>query len=102
MTTPTSTATPHVSAAKYLWIWVWLACLMLLGVALSEFPILPLPAQTIMLIVLGLSTVKALLVALYYMHLKFDGPVVVIMAVFPLVIILLAVLLVWSAQLVRL
>lgn len=53
-----------------LMIWVWLAGLMLAGVALSSLPI---PHRTVVAAVLGLSTVKAVLVALYYMHLKWDA-----------------------------
>ncbi len=89
----------HVSPAKYLWIWGWLAGLMLLGVALSTFPI---SKRALVLVILGLSTVKATLVALYYMHLKFDRRILSLVAVFPLVLIGLATLLVLSSRLVRL
>ena len=89
----------HVSPAKYLWIWVWLAGLMLVGVALSTFP---LTKPTIATLILSLSAVKAMLVALYYMHLRFDRRTLSIVAVFPLVVIALATLLVLSSRLVRL
>ena len=89
----------HVSPAKYLWVWMWLAGLMLLGVAFSTFPI---SKRTIVLAILGLSTVKAILVALYYMHLKFDRRLLSLVAIFPLVLIGLATLLVLSSRLVRL
>ena len=58
------------SVRLYLIIWCWLAGLMLLGVVLSELSILPIPVTGVVWIVVGLSTVKALLVAAYYMHLK--------------------------------
>ncbi len=89
----------HASASTYLWIWGWLAGLMLLGVALSALPV---SKSTIVLAILTLSTVKATLVALYYMHLKFDRRVLALVAVFPLIVIVLATLLVLSSRLVTL
>ena len=89
----------HVSPAKYLWIWLWLAGLMLLGVAVSTMPF---SKGTIVRLILLLSTVKATLVALYYMHLRFDKRALMLVAVFPLVLIGLAVLLILSSRLVRL
>ena len=87
------------SAKTYLKIWGWLAGLMLLGVLLSE---LPLAKVTIVLIVLALSSVKALLVALYYMHLKMDRRVLTMVALAPLLLILLALGVVFSSRLIRL
>ncbi|MBI4323454.1 MAG: cytochrome C oxidase subunit IV family protein [Candidatus Omnitrophica bacterium] len=89
----------HAPASTYLWIWCWLAGLMLLGVAFSA---LPLSKSTIALAILTLSTVKAALVVLYYMHLKSDRRVLALVAVFPLVVIALATLLVLSSRLVTL
>ena len=89
----------HVSPAKYLWVWVWLAGLMLLGVFFSRLPV---STQLIALLVLLLSTIKAMLVVLYYMHLKFDRRWLVLVAVFPLVLVALATLVVLSSRLVRL
>ena len=90
------------SARLYLVIWGWLAGLMLLGVVLSELHILPVPASTIVLIVVLLSTVKALLVCLYYMHLKSDRRLLALVAIAPLLLILLVVGLLFSSRLVRL
>ena len=81
----------------YLAIWGWLAGLMLLGVFLSELPILPLPHKMLILIVVGLSTVKALLVALYYMHLKMDQRVLALIAIAPLGLIALALSVVFAS-----
>ena len=77
---------------KYVLIWVWLAGLMLLGVALSYLPI---SVRTLVLLVLTLSAIKALLVAAYYMHLKFDARFLTLVAAIPipLVIILIIALL---------
>lgn len=89
----------HTSPRVYLAVWGWLAGLMLISVLLSELPI---PKTTVVLLVLMLSTIKALLVALYYMHLKVDRWILTGIAVFPLLLVGLAVLLVLSSKLVRL
>ena len=87
------------STRTYLAIWGWLAGLMLLGVLLSELPI---SKTAVVLIVLALSSVKAMLVALYYMHLKMDRRLLAFVAVAPLLLIVLAVGLLYSSRLVRL
>ena len=89
----------HSSTKTYLAIWGWLAGLMLLGVFLAELPI---PKTWIVLIVLALSSIKALLVALYYMHLKVDRRVLIFVALSPLVLILLALSVVFAGRFVRL
>ena len=91
------TAPAGSSSKLYLAIWGWLAGLMLLGVFLSESKLLPVSAAVIVLIVLLLSTVKALLVALYYMHLSADRRLLVLVAVAPLVLILLALSVVFAS-----
>ena len=96
-------ATPessHVAPSTYAWIWVWLAVLMLLGVLVAER--LHFSKMTTVLVIAALSTIKALLVASYYMHLKFDRAWLTVVAVFPLVLVGLATLLVFSSRLVRL
>ncbi|MBI4227612.1 MAG: cytochrome C oxidase subunit IV family protein [Candidatus Omnitrophica bacterium] len=80
---------PVMSTSKYVMIWVWLAGLMLLGVALSELPIAP---RTIFLLVLGLSTVKAMLVAAYYMHLRFDDRLLTMVALSPVPLVMVLVI----------
>ena len=87
------------TSRTYLVIWFWLAGLMLVSVALSE---LPLAKATIVSLVLLLSTIKALLVALYYMHLKADRRLLTVVAVVPFVVITVAVLVVASSRLVTL
>ena len=93
------TTDAHLTPATYLKIWVALAVLLLAGVIISRFP---LSKPMMAVAVLGLSTVKACLVGSYYMHLKVDRRWLTGVAVFPLVVILLAVLLVLSSSLVRL
>jgi cytochrome c oxidase subunit 4 len=77
---------------NYMGIWVGLAALTLveLGVAF-----LPWSKQVIILLLIGLAVWKALLVALYFMHLRFEGNRMRIFAIAPLpltVIIVIAVL----------
>jgi caa(3)-type oxidase subunit IV len=95
-------ANTHSPTKLYLAIWGWLAGLMLLGVLLSELPILPLSKAALVLIVVGLSTVKAALVALYYMHLKTDRRLLALVAASPFLLILLALGVIFSSSLVRL
>ena len=91
-------------ASTYLVIGIWLAGLMLVGVLLSELSghALPLPRGGVAALILGLSTVKAFLVALYYMHLKTDRRLLALVILAPFVIIALAVGVIFSSALVRL
>ena len=99
MTTNGHSASP---AKLYLAIWGWLAALMLLGVLLSERNILPFPRWGIILTVVILSTIKASLVGMYYMHLKVERRLLVFVALGPLLLIALAVGLIFSSKLVHL
>ena len=93
-----------VAQRTYVTIRLWLAGLMLLGVVLSELGggWLPLPRWGIVTLVLALSTVKAGLVALYYMHLKTDQRLLALVVVIPFVLVLLALGVVFSSTLIRL
>ena len=75
---------PESTVRTYLVIWAWLAGLMFIGVLLSELHI---DKRTIVLAVLGLSSIKAVLVALYYMHLKMDRKLLTWILLAPLTII---------------
>ena len=90
--------------ANYLLIGIWLAGLMLLGVLLSEVSggWLPLPRWGIVSLILALSTIKATLIALYFMHLQSDRRLLVVVALFPFVLILLALGVVFSSHFIRL
>ena len=93
----------HASSTRlYLAIWGWLAGLMLLGVFLSEWPLLRLPRATVVAIVVALSSVKAALVALFYMHLKGDRRLLAFILLAPFGLIALALGVVFSSLLVRL
>ncbi len=89
------------STKRYVAIWGWLAGLMLLGVVLCELA-LGLPKWLVVATVLILSSVKALLVALYYMHLKGDRRLLLFVAIAPLFIIALALAVLFSSRFVRL
>ena len=88
----------------YLLIGIWLAGLMLLGVLLSEVSggFLPIPKWATVSLILALSTIKATLVALYYMHLRSDQRLLAFVALAPLLLIVLALGVVFSSHLVRL
>ncbi|MBI4313904.1 MAG: cytochrome C oxidase subunit IV family protein [Candidatus Omnitrophica bacterium] len=66
---------------NYIVVWAGLTGLMLLGVALSYLPI---SHGTVVAGVLALSAVKAVIVGMYFMHLKFDSKVLTAIAVAPL------------------
>ena len=77
---------------NYLAVWVYLLVLtvMELGIAF-----LPWPKQVLLLLLLALAIWKALLVALFFMHLRWEGNRMRVFAVAPLpltVIIVIAVL----------
>lgn len=89
------------STRLYLAIWGWLAALMLLGVVLSERHILPFSRGAVILTIVILSTIKAALVALYYMHLKADRRLLAFIAATPLVLIAFALGVVFSSKLIH-
>ncbi len=85
----------HARHPNYIAVWVGLAILTALELGVA---FLPWPKRTIVLILIGLAIWKALLVALYYMHLRFEPNRVRILAVAPLplaVILVLAVITEW-------
>ncbi len=88
-----------VSARLYLIIGAWLAGLMLLSVVLTERHV---AGKVIVQIVVGLSTIKAFLVARYYMHLKSDQRILLVIAVVPFILIALAFGVVASSFFIRL
>ena len=92
------------SVRTYLLVGIWLAGLMLLGVLISEISggFLPLPRWGVAVLILSLSTIKAALVALYYMHLKFDRRVLPLVLLAPFLLIALALTVVFSSHLVQL
>ena len=69
------------SHPNYIGIWVVLAVLTVVEIGVA---FLPWAKIAIILCLVGLAVWKALLVALYYMHLKFEGSRIRIMAAAPL------------------
>ena len=84
-------------------IGIWLAGLMLLGVIVAEASghVLPLPHAAVIALILILSTVKATLVALYFMHLRSDRRILAFIALTPLVLILCVLGLLLSSRFVK-
>lgn len=89
-------ARPASSYGSYLAIWGWLIALLAAGTFISG---LPLSKGEIILLILTVSLVKAALVILFYMHLKFEKLVPLwIVAIFPFFLIGLAALLVLTGN----
>lgn len=74
---------------NYVAIWVWLA--VLTGVELAVAFLEHWPKPVVIVILVGLAIWKALLVALYYMHLRFESYRLRILAVAPLPLALILV-----------
>ena len=100
------TQNPHRTTEhpNYVLIGMWLAGLMLLGVLLAEVSgnALPIPRWGTVTLILLLSTIKACLVALYYMHLQSDRRLLAFVALAPFLLILLALGVVFSSLFIRL
>lgn len=78
---------------KYLVIWVWLVLLLLVGAYAP--PLLGLSKLSAVALILGVALIKAVLVALFFMHLKSERIVPLwVIIFFPFFLIGLAVLLV--------
>ena len=79
----------HPTARTYLAIYSWLIGLTILevGVVLAGWP-----RGAIVTILIATALAKALLIALYFMHLKFDRPVVWLLPGIPVVLGLVFVL----------
>lgn len=71
---------------NYVAVWVWLVVLLVAGVLASY---LPLGRPAVVGLIFMIAAVKALLVALYYMHLKFERGVIYAMAIVPVVLVIL-------------
>ena len=80
------------SDIRYALIWIWLIVLLAAGTLISTLPI---PKSGAALLILGVSLVKAILVAFFYMQLKSErlAPIWIV-ALFPFLLIGLAAFLV--------
>jgi cytochrome c oxidase subunit 4 len=72
------------------YIGIWIVLFVLTGVELGV-AFLPFPKTVIVLLLVGLAFWKALLVALYYMHLRFEPNRLRILAIAPLPLIVILV-----------
>ncbi len=84
-----STQTGH-KRTPYMRIFAVLAVLTVIEVAITFTPISK-SAQVLLLIALAIA--KATLVAMYYMHLRFEGPLIRIIATVPLLLAIILTLL---------
>ncbi|PIQ83122.1 MAG: hypothetical protein COV76_00210 [Candidatus Omnitrophica bacterium CG11_big_fil_rev_8_21_14_0_20_64_10] len=83
--------TTTISYKSHLVIWAWLIALLIGGTFLSH---LPLAEGELATLILGISLIKATLVGLFFMHLKFERVVPIwVVAIFPFFLIGLSVLL---------
>ncbi len=82
--------TPH-HHPNYVAVWYWLIGLVLLAVLVSA---LPLPHTLVLVLIFTVAVIKALLIAWYYMHLRFERLLIYALVLVPLVffMILLGVL----------
>jgi cytochrome c oxidase subunit 4 len=83
---PAQPAPRHISARTYLIVFAWLAVMTVLEVAIASAP-LPEPIKIGLLI--GIAVVKAGLVILYYMHLRYDNPIYWVFLLVPVFFVIL-------------
>lgn len=68
---------------NYMAVWLWLIGLLIASVGAVYFPI---SKGAILFLIFTFAVVKALLVALYYMHLRFEQLLIYALAITPLVL----------------
>ncbi len=76
---------PERAHPNYVAVWVWLVVLMIAGVLASH---LPLAKSAVVFLIFLIAAVKASLVAMNYMHLKFEGILIWTMAAVPVVLVI--------------
>lgn len=96
MTTPNAGAGEHEAAhptPNYMLIWLILAVLTMAEVGIAF--VSALPRKLLIFILVGMAIWKAVLVALYYMHLKFEPKrlKIITLAPLPLAVILVVIVL---------
>jgi len=80
------TTTRHISRRTYLIVFAWLAVMTAIEVTVAA---LPLPELVTIIILITLAVIKAALVVLYYMHLRYDSFYYWIILLVPIVFVLL-------------
>lgn len=68
---------------NYVAVWLWLVALLIASVGVTTLPV---PTGVALSLIFAMALVKAVLVALNYMHLKFEHLLIYAMAIVPLVI----------------
>ncbi len=68
---------------NYVAVWLWLVGLLMASVGVTYVPV---PTGVALFLIFAMAVVKAVLVALNYMHLKFEQLLIYAMAIVPLVI----------------
>ncbi|NJD68198.1 MAG: hypothetical protein C3F12_03125 [Candidatus Methylomirabilota bacterium] len=85
--------TPQMTAERvhpnYITIWIWLIVLMLAGVMAT---LLPLDSSVIVGLIFVIASVKAVLVALNYMHLKSENWLIYALAIVPVLLVVAMIL----------
>lgn len=70
---------------NYFVVWIWLVVLVTVSIAAS----LLLPKSAALILIFSVAFIKALLVILNYMHLKYEKPVLYALAIVPVVIVVI-------------
>ena len=73
---------------NYFLIWVWLVLLVIVSISAS----LVLPKSAALFLIFFVAMIKALLVVLNYMHLKYEKPFLYAFAIVPLLIVAILIL----------
>ena len=88
----TTSVTAH-HHPDYVAIWYWLVGLALVSVLVSA---LPLPHELVLVVIFTAAFVKAVLVALYYMHLRFERLLIYFLVFVPLAFFFILVLVLFT------
>ena len=68
---------------NYLLVWIWLVALVIVSITASFV----LPKSAALFLIFLVALIKAILVLLNYMHLKFERPVLYALVIIPLLIV---------------
>ena len=79
--TQTEASAKHFEHPNYLAVWIWLLVLTVLEITALYLPVLKM-YKILTLVVLAVT--KALLVAMYFMHLKFERLILIAVILYPL------------------
>jgi len=86
MTHAAEPANHHISRRTYLIVFAWLAVMTVIEVLVAA---MPLPEIVTIIVLVTLAVIKAALVVLYYMHLRYDSGYYWIILLVPVFFVLL-------------